>query len=85
MTITRTAWPGEEPMGAIVFWVIYYNTSDLPGLHVLRRQWVRPGEIVVDQRFWVDSSPEKLRAHIPPGLVRADVPGEDPVILETWF
>jgi hypothetical protein len=54
-----------------VYWVIYRNPSDYPGMVVLRRQASRPGWVTVDaEPLYVGRSVLEARTHVPLGLVR---------------
>lgn len=79
----------------LCLWVVYLNPTDLPGKHVLRRQWVLCDD---KQRGAIVRSPgalvapgdvrglEDIRQCIPPGLqYMPRLPEDDPVILETWL
>lgn len=70
----------------VSIWVIYQNLKDHPGKYVLRRQHATADGVLPDQQAWVGTDIDVLRAMIPPGCIRLPLmPGEDPVIYETWM
>lgn len=78
----------------LTFWVIYYGASNHPpGKWVVRAQDAggvspleSPDGIRRHQVFFECDSLEEARAKVPEGLYRMDRhPGDDPVIVETWF
>lgn len=75
----------------VTFFVVYDNPSDYRGKFVVRRHFVMR---TVDRTFVrvaiiphaVVDTLEAARAAIPAGLTRLlRVPGDDPVIVETWL
>lgn len=72
----------------LAMWTVYHNTSDYPGLYVVRRLVLEPGGGMVKdvQPSYVGASLDEARDAIPPGLYRQDRnPNDDPVIVEVWF
>jgi hypothetical protein len=69
-------------------WVIYYNTSDHPGVYALRRQWPQAdGTVVCDPQGYTCPKIEPLQELLEHrGLVKLmRSPEDDPVIVETWI
>ncbi len=79
--------PGEfEWVGDLSHWAIYDHPKDYPNNYVVRRwQLGIHGGPVPDQECSLAGSLDEARKLIPVGLVRIPpLPGEDPVIVETW-
>lgn len=76
----------QEPL---VMYAIYAHPKDYPDDFVCRRWFCFPGEDVprADAKPWyIDRTLEDVRKQIPPGLVMLPrMPGDDPVIVETWL
>jgi hypothetical protein len=68
-------------------WVIYANTSDYPGLFVVRKWRVAAGGVLETlEHPWTFATLEEARAVIPEGLYRTPrADNDDPVVLETWL
>jgi hypothetical protein len=67
---------------AVEIYTVYYNPLDYPGLYVVRR-WLndKPTNDVHTAKTL-----EEIRAFIPQDKVYLDrMPGDDPVIVETWL
>lgn len=73
--------------GTLTVWVIYYGASNHPpGKWVVRAQDVEGGGVRIRESFVECDSLDEARATVPRGLYRMDrYPGDDPVIVETWF
>lgn len=73
--------------GALTMWVIYDHPTDYPKGYVLRSHYVLMDATQrVSEIAWYASTPDELRAILPPGVGtnlgrRAD---DDPAILEVW-
>lgn len=66
----------------LVIWVIYKHPADYPD-HYVARPW--QGNTPADTVF-KSVTLEGIRDMIPRGLYRQNrSPGDDPVIVETWF
>ena len=67
-------------------WTIYDHPSDYPDCFVMRRSEIRPGAVVSTQEVYTAATLDDLRHRLPRGLYRQPrMPGDDPVIVETWF
>lgn len=70
-------------------WTVYFNPSDYPGQHVVRRFKLglsigRP--VAPTNEVFTAGSLEEARALIPFGLMRFPrAPTDDPVIVECWM
>lgn len=75
------------PEDNLPIWVIYYSPKDFPGLYVLRAQYVtRAGTIEFAKEARTESSLEKIRGHLPPGLTLIGrQPQDEPQIVECWI
>lgn len=66
----------------LYLWTVYFNPADFPGEYVARC-WAldQPTDFIIRA-----STLEALRSMLPAGLYRMDrTPGDNPVIVETWF
>lgn len=71
--------------GTLTIWTVYENPSDYPGMWVLRGFDVGTEGVRRREECAVADSLEMIRAQLPPGLARlAPIPGDDPVIYESW-
>jgi len=67
---------------AVEIYTVYYNTLDYPGLYVVRR-WLN--DVPTDDVHTAKTL-EEIRNFVPPDKVFLDrMPGDDPVIVETWL
>lgn len=69
-------------------WVIYQNTTDFPGMFVLRKQTARSDKTIeIDSQAMVCEKIEPLQnMMIDRGLVKLmRHPDDDPAIVETWL
>lgn len=68
-------------------WTVYEHPLDYPQWYVVRRSWVIDGKIVMEPKpCGMGATLEDVRATIPEWLTRMPrQPGDDPVIVETWF
>jgi hypothetical protein len=71
----------------IVAYVVYRNSTDYPGLVVVRRQTLGRGVILVEREpLLVTDNLADARRAIPPGLVcLRRSPTDEPQIVETWL
>ena len=68
---------------ALVIFVVYERPRDYPEEFIVRC-W--RGETIDREPFARGRNLDEVRAQLPPGLFRmAAMPGDDPVILETWL
>lgn len=78
---------GESESGmpaGLPMWTIYDHPSDYPRHYVVRATIV--GRSVPSERVQLADTLEEARALVPDGLFcLARSPGDDPVIVETWF
>lgn len=78
--------PMTDLNGTFIVWLIYQRPLDFPKWWVLRRQFVRAGEISQDPIACVGASVDQLRHGLPRGLYcMPHQPGEDRAIFESWF
>lgn len=78
----------EGPRTSLSLWVIYYNPSDYPGAYVVREQWVREGKITRAKQCVAVPTLDEARKAIPLRMHLYRIPagpGDDPVVVETWF
>lgn len=86
MPTTQTE-PAAKPE-PFATWTIYDHPSDYPHAYVARKWLVVAGNPEPQPAPGVLTHPDLgvLRALLPPGLTMLPrQPGDDPVILETWF
>jgi hypothetical protein len=89
----KIALPEQMPVpeGALVFWIIWDHPEDFPTGYLLRAQIVvrdigSGSKIRHSNAKWYADNPEKLRAILPPGLIKfARQEGDPPHLLETWM
>lgn len=91
MTNDLTPADDAEATG-IMFYVVYFNTRDFPGQHVVRRQFVAEGSTQpqIEARIWfeglVGGSLAAARASLPQGLTHLPRQRrDDPTIVEVWM
>lgn len=67
-------------------YTVYFNTTDYPGLYVIRKFLIEPGKVTPLQIIAVSSDYAKAINEIPPGFhaIQRDK-SDDPVIIETWI
>jgi hypothetical protein len=71
---------------ALIFHVITFDTSDYPGMYVVRRHFIVEGEVQVEKMGFVAHTLEGVRECVPPGLFRLPRAYDDnPVIVESWI
>jgi hypothetical protein len=75
--------PGDD---FLPLWVIYWNPSDFPGKHVVRRHLAGPDHNVPDRTpTAVVDTLEEARAAIPTNTINLRrFPNDDPCIVEVW-
>jgi hypothetical protein len=67
-------------------WAIYDHPKDYPNNFVVRKWTAENGVVMPDPDCNLADSLIEARHFIPAGLVRiGSLPGEDPVIVETWI
>lgn len=74
-----------EPLG---LWTIYDHPTDFPDCYVARKWIIAPSNPAPSSTTEIlrDANLENLRAKLPPGLTKIPrLPGDDPVVLETWI
>lgn len=79
--------PDRTDKEVVVFYVVYENPRDYPGMYVVRKQAVGPGTHLIEREPHVVSSDlDGARAAIPRDLIRMSrLPGDEAQILESWL
>ena len=70
----------------LTMWVITYNTSDYPGMYVVRPWTIEPGKLTPITIGTAVYTIDQARDVVPPGLYcfpRSLI--DDPVIVESWM
>lgn len=70
----------------LAIWVVIENPQDYPGLFVARKWLVVDGKEVHTSVLVTGPTLQSVREQIPVGLQwMPRAPGDNPVIVETWF
>ena len=70
----------------LMFYVIYFDPKDFPGMYVVRRHRVARASVLPEiQAFWIGESLDEARARVPEGSICIPRDKEDePQIVESW-
>lgn len=70
----------------LVQFVVYEKPLDYPGKFVLRKWEVQANKLIPVPEVVTEDSIEKLRKHIPRGMIRMERhPQDEPQIVEIWL
>jgi hypothetical protein len=76
----------EKNNGFLHMWSVYDHPKDQPNHFVARLWLIGDGKLIPTNDMFIADTLEEVRSLLPPGLVCVPRdPGDDPVILETWF